>query len=60
MLMRAIIDDKGARGWRSNVGGNLPTDGEVAAKIKATGFFDGPRSFQATCPGERTHSQAVQ
>lgn len=38
-LMRAIMD--AGKGWHTNVGGNLPSNGEVAAKIKATGFFAG-------------------
>jgi hypothetical protein len=41
LLMRAIIEDKGARGFHSNVGGNLPLDPVLAAKLKATGFFAG-------------------
>lgn len=38
LLMRALMRGKG---WRTNVGGNLPNNPEVAAKLKASGFFVG-------------------
>jgi hypothetical protein len=40
LLMRAITDS-GRRGWRANVSGNMPSDPDVAAKFRESGFFHG-------------------
>ena len=47
-VIRAIMDGKHA--WRTNFSGNLPLNPEIAAKIKATGFFSGFAKPPANLP----------
>ncbi len=51
LLMRAIMHKE--RGRASNTTGNLPDDAEVAAKLKASGFFSGFARPPADLPPPR-------